>query len=486
MKHRMTMMVIELAMVTLATLFAFELRWNFEMNLEQLVRYFPYIGLTLISALVVIPLFRLDRSYWRFSGMPDYLRITYTMVSIVVLTALMGFIVDRLNTVPRSLPVLQLLVLLTMSIGTRVGFRLMHERRMRENVTPVAPSASQGRDVVLVVGINRLAELYLLSVKDLANESIEVVGIVSTDERHTGRQVQSTDVLGSAVDVGEVVRRLEVHGIFVDSIVVTVAYDQLPVEAREAIEQVENATQIRVTYLTEWLGPSRAQRSDRDRPLVLESPVSRLSDETIAAIGRRRYWLVKRLIDILGAAVLIPVNLPVMMLVAVGVFFDVGSPSLFWQRRDGMGGRSFGVYKFRTMRAAHDSAGRRLSDDERVSAFGAALRRTRLDELPQLFMILTGKMSFIGPRPLLPADQTADARIRRIVRPGLTGWAQVHGGRHVSPEDKMILDAWYVCHASLWLDVQVVLLTFPMILKGETYDEDEILRARRELGVFAG
>ena len=122
-----------------------------------------------------------------------------------------------------------------------------------------------------------------------------------------------------------------------------------------------------------------------------------------------------------------------MVLAAVLVGASVGLPVLFWQQRPGLGGRPFRVYKFRTMRAAHSSDGRRLSDKERVSQMGTLMRRLRLDELPQLFNIFRGDMSFIGPRPLLPCDQSDAYRARLLVRPGLTGWAQVVGGRDISP-----------------------------------------------------
>ena len=103
------------------------------------------------------------------------------------------------------------------------------------------------------------------------------------------------------------------------------------------------------------------------------------------------------------------------------------------------------------MRPAHDAEGNRLSDDMRSSVVGDLLRRTRLDEIPQLYNILTGEMSFVGPRPLLPTDQPMETSARLLVRPGLTGMAQVFGARDISPEDKNALDIWYVQHASLGL-----------------------------------
>jgi lipopolysaccharide/colanic/teichoic acid biosynthesis glycosyltransferase len=133
------------------------------------------------------------------------------------------------------------------------------------------------------------------------------------------------------------------------------------------------------------------------------------------------------------------------------------------------------------MGAAHDAHGRRKLDSERISGLGNFLRRTRLDELPQLISILTGHMSFVGPRPLLPIDQPTEYSARLLVRPGLTGWAQIKGGRAISPTDKSALDVWYVKNMSFMLDVRIVIGTIPMIIFGERVETAAIERAWQEL-----
>ena len=141
------------------------------------------------------------------------------------------------------------------------------------------------------------------------------------------------------------------------------------------------------------------------------------------------------------------------------------------------------------MAAPYDVDGRKLSDDERVSRIGIFLRRTRLDELPQLINILRGDMSFVGPRPLLPRDQDNAYRARLLVRPGLTGWAQVVGGRAISAEDKAALDIWYVRNASLALDAKILVKTVPLVIFGETISRKLIENAWADLrsaGVLQG
>jgi lipopolysaccharide/colanic/teichoic acid biosynthesis glycosyltransferase len=133
------------------------------------------------------------------------------------------------------------------------------------------------------------------------------------------------------------------------------------------------------------------------------------------------------------------------------------------------------------MGAAYAADGRKLSDAERSSGICNLLRRTRADEIPQLFNILRGDMSFIGPRPLLPRDQDPAYRARLLIRPGLTGWAQVVGGREISAEDKAALDVWYVRNASLILDLKVFLKTIPLVFFGERISRRSIESAWNDL-----
>ena len=163
------------------------------------------------------------------------------------------------------------------------------------------------------------------------------------------------------------------------------------------------------------------------------------------------------------------------LVLAALVAVDLGRPVTFWQERPGRHRQPFRVYKFRTMRDAYDLDGNAVPEGLRLSPIGAALRRLRLDELPQLFNILVGNMSFVGPRPLLPVDQPARPEMRLSMRPGLTGWAQVNGGRDLSIADKGALDAWYVEHASLWVDARIILLTLRFVATGDKPPRQTVL-----------
>ena len=171
---------------------------------------------------------------------------------------------------------------------------------------------------------------------------------------------------------------------------------------------------------------------------------------------------------------------PVLAVAALAVAIDLGRPVLFVQGRSGRHGRVFAMAKLRTMADARDADGVLRPDAERVSRLGRWLRRSRIDELPGFWHVLMGDMSLVGPRPLLPATIAAmgDAGRRRgDVRPGLTGWAQVNGNALLGDADKLALDLWYIRHASLRLDVAILLRTLRVVAAGERINLAEVGRA---------
>jgi lipopolysaccharide/colanic/teichoic acid biosynthesis glycosyltransferase len=268
---------------------------------------------------------------------------------------------------------------------------------------------------------------------------------------------------------------------------VTTTFDQLSLVARAALRKIEASTPISVDFIAEKLFiDSPSCRVLRQVALPAETkeedgPLFNFSEVELQGLRRRPYWRVKRAMDAIGAMVLIGLLLSIAPLLLVIVAYDVGWPLLFWQQRPGLDGRPFKLLKFRTMADAHDGTGKRISDVERLSSIGKFLRRTRLDELPQIWHILVGQMSFVGPRPLLPIDQSAAYAARLVVRPGLTGWAQVKGGRDISGRDKAALDVWYVKNASLKLDIEILLRTVPMVLLGERVSRTAVQRAWNDL-----
>jgi lipopolysaccharide/colanic/teichoic acid biosynthesis glycosyltransferase len=178
----------------------------------------------------------------------------------------------------------------------------------------------------------------------------------------------------------------------------------------------------------------------------------------------------KRSIDVFGAAFVLLLLAPVIGAAAVLIRLSMGSPVLFRQRRPGLGGRPFDMFKFRTMLDSRDVQGRLLPDDRRLTRLGRFLRRASLDELPGLFNVLRGDMSLVGPRPLLMQyveRYTPEQARRHEVKPGITGWAQVHGRNALSWEEKFALDVWYVDHWSLLLDLRILAATVWKVVRRE-------------------
>jgi sugar transferase EpsL len=177
----------------------------------------------------------------------------------------------------------------------------------------------------------------------------------------------------------------------------------------------------------------------------------------------------KRVFDFLATSVLLLAILPLIAVTALAVSLAMGSPVFLSQIRPGRHGKPFVFYKFRTMTQERDASGVLLPDERRLTAFGRRLRATSLDELPQLWNVIKGDMSLVGPRPLLmeylPLYSPEQAR-RHEVRPGITGWAQVNGRNAISWDEKFDLDVWYVDHQSLLLDLRILAMTVMKVFRG--------------------
>jgi len=177
--------------------------------------------------------------------------------------------------------------------------------------------------------------------------------------------------------------------------------------------------------------------------------------------------MLKRTFDIIVSALALMLLAPVLGGVALLVALKMGRPVFFRQQRPGLDEKPFTMLKFRTMREARDSRGRPLSDAERLTPFGRWLRATSLAELPELWNVLKGDLSLVGPRPLLMEylpRYSETQRRRHALRPGLTGWAQVHGRNAVDWNERFELDVWYVDHRSFWLDIKILAMTVQLVL----------------------
>lgn len=207
-----------------------------------------------------------------------------------------------------------------------------------------------------------------------------------------------------------------------------------------------------------------------------------MNQRNMSLMKAKKNDILKRLFDLTISAVGLIILLPVYVVLGLVIYVKLGLPIIFKQKRPGLHGEPFIMYKFRSMTNERDDKGNLLGNEERLTPFGKKLRSTSLDELPELINVLKGDMSLVGPRPLkmeyLSRYSEEQAR-RHEVRPGITGWAQVNGRNAVSWEKRFEMDVWYVDHHSLWLDIKIIAKTLHIVLtkQGVSPDGDKVITA---------
>ncbi len=191
--------------------------------------------------------------------------------------------------------------------------------------------------------------------------------------------------------------------------------------------------------------------------------------------GTKVQKLMKWVLDRLVSAIALLFFSPLLLIIAIAIYIRMGSPIFFTQPRPGKDGCIFTFYKFRTMTTERDSDGNPLPDEQRLTPLGQFIRKTSLDELPQLWNVFKGDMSFVGPRPLLVKylnRYSPEQARRHEIKPGITGWAQIKGRNAITWEEKFIFDVWYVDNWSLWLDFKILLLTVWKVLQQEGINQE--------------
>jgi lipopolysaccharide/colanic/teichoic acid biosynthesis glycosyltransferase len=258
--------------------------------------------------------------------------------------------------------------------------------------------------------------------------------------------------------------------------------DLLSEETLKEIQRVCEQRQIPLDFVPKLVGLTSLD--------IRAKPQTRVASNVAAAVVLPAYFKWKYAVDFVSAATLLLLYAPFLLIAGGLALVDVGWPVVFWQQRLGVRGRPFVIYKLRTLRPPFDQLGQPIPENKRLSWVGTLLRRTRLDELPQLFNVLVGDMSLIGPRPLLPRDQPTNPNVRLTIRPGITGWAQVNGATLLTPSEKDALDDWYVRNASFWLDLRIILMTARVMLWGQDHPDAipvtrQFLRTGNELPALA-
>jgi lipopolysaccharide/colanic/teichoic acid biosynthesis glycosyltransferase len=408
--------------------------------------------------------FRLQDGITRYFSVQEALDIVEAVLFAELMTVVALFTLTRFDGIPRSIPLTHGLLLAAGLIAARMVVRVVLSGDSE------AVNYHSRHERVILIGANRFAASFIQLLKAYAPESQPVIAVLDQDAAMIGRAISGVKVLGAPHELEAIVGEFAVHGVATDRVVIAGEADFLGPAALNEVERICKKRQIDLSFLprmigiTDW-GPSNMPVTSEPVPEHLSFAPS--------------FFRLKRCVDLIGSLVLVALLLPILAIACLLVVLDVGRPILFWQERLGWKGRSFLIYKFRTLKAPFDAAGNPTLAGRRPSAIGQFLRATRIDELPQLLNVLLGDMSLIGPRPLLPEDQPANTSVRLSVRPGISGWAQINGAKLVSKEEKEKLDEFYIRNASPWFDTQIAVMTLKLILKGRVAPEETVADAEQ-------
>jgi lipopolysaccharide/colanic/teichoic acid biosynthesis glycosyltransferase len=421
--------------------------------LSELSLYFWfYWACSTIFSLLAFSIFRLEHKGQRYFSVDDVFDIAKAVVVAELLTAAVMFSFTRLEGIPRSTLFIHALILTTTLVAARMTTAHFEHAQRAAIRHPLKTK------YVVVIGSNYLSSALIKWLETNEIEPKQVMAILDDREEVMWRKISGVQVLGNTLQLSQTVEEFSVHGVKVDEVIVSNGENQLAKPVVAELQRICRQKEIGLTFLPQLFHSTFTQ--------VVDSKIEPAELQRVPTFRISPYFQVKRVLDFVFALLFAVLLLPLFVCVSVLVVLDVGTPLLFWQRRLGQGGRGIQVYKFRTMQSPFDRLGESLPEKRRLSAIGHLLRKTGLDELPQLLNVLVGEMSLVGPRPLLPEDQPADPTIRLMVRPGITGWAQVNGGNQITNVEKGDLDEWYIRNASPWLDLRILLLTCRYVLVG--------------------
>jgi lipopolysaccharide/colanic/teichoic acid biosynthesis glycosyltransferase len=424
-----------------------------------------YCGLSLACSMVAFLMFRLSAGVSRYFSVHDALNVVKAAVTAGLLSSLVLFTFNRLDGIPRSTPLLQVLILAAGLLAARTVMLLLDDDG--QVVATKLPDQLLAEHIIMI-GSTRLSSLYIRFLRSYCPDHHRIVAVLDHTNRFVGRAICGVPVVSLVQHLEPVIEEFAVHGVRTDRVIIGGNDDLLSEKMLSDVRRVCGQRDIALDFVPELVGLQHLQK-----PFVAPALIQKQSSAALPP-----YYRIKRLIDFFAALAAIITLSPLFLMCSVLVLFAFGSPAIFWQQRVGRYGRSFLLYKFRTLRAPFDWHGHPVPAHRRISALGILLRDTHLDELPQLFNVLVGDMSLVGPRPLLPHDQPTNASQRLSVRPGITGWAQINGGNLVTMDEKGALDDWYVRHISLWLDLRIALLTLRFLFTGERRSKNAISEAQ--------
>jgi len=437
---------------------------------QKIPATYLYVLVAILCAVPALLIFRVSDGLNHLVSVHDALAVCGAVALTVASSSFILFVFTRLDGVPRSTPLIYGLAFGGGLMLDRAVATLLHQKAWREErLSAQSDAAPFNPRRLIIIGADRFASLTIRLLHHQRPRSFQVVAAVDTRPASVGRSICGVKIVGLLKDLEGVLEEYAVHGVDIDEIWLSDDANGVPGDIAEEVTEYCDRRGVKFSRISQALNLS---------PLV-GGRSQRSNDGALPSIEIGDYFKFKRAVDIFASIILLILLLPLTLAAAYLALLDVGAPVIFWQQRVGRNGRKFLLYKIRTYPAPFDKNGERIADSQRLSKIGRMMRAARLDEIPQLLNVLVGDMSLIGPRPLLPQDQPCDPRIRLLVRPGITGWAQLNGGRTVSAKEKDALDVWYIRHASYWLDLKIAARTLLIAFTGERMNASAIAQALR-------
>ena len=458
------------AWAVVSPLLAFYFRDGLIFSSEAFSSTLIYCAASIIFSLITFSAFRTHDGMTRYFSVHDAVDVTKAVAMATFLTYVAVFTLTRLDGVPRSIPIIHALILLTGLIGARISSRLLEAKRSTNN-----PRTDLAAQHVLLIGLTRLSQMYIKLIRAYSRGIHRIMAVLDDRPEMIGRAIEGARVIGPPDHLEPIVNEFAEHGIRISHVIVGGDPDMLSPATLPEIRRICEEHEIKLDFVPELVGLQRLQPALDTQ--IAEEEAAEEPPITTPELALSSYFVTKRYLDLFATAILLGVCAPIWVCIGIATLCDVGTPIFFWQQRLGQGARAFLLHKIRTLKPPFDWRGQKTPESERLSAIGRFIRKYRFDELPQLLNVLVGDMSLIGPRPLLPRDQPADPSVRLSVRPGITGWAQVNGGKLLDPEEKDALDEWYIRNASFRLDIRILFMTLQLVLRGEHLGEAAIADA---------
>lgn len=431
---------------------------------QSLPPTYEYALITFISSIPFFIFFRTSEGISYLFSVRDVLSVTAATLCSVAASVYTVFSITRLDGIPRTVPVIYGLILIVGLISYRIVARSYYERSKTPHHDLFSYKTANDIRRVILIGVDQFSIAAIKITEAQRPRTTQIIAAISPDNKHAGKSFGGVRILGDLSGLGALIDEYRIHGVEINEIWLSDNVAPIPPETAVFIENQCDSYGVKYRTIAEAfnLTPHISAASIPDHET---SPLPAYANS---------YLMLKRPIDVICSIICLLALLPLYPIISLLVLLDVGTPILFWQQRTGWRAKTFLLYKFRTLRHADEGEGDAETDANRMTKIGFFLRTSRLDEIPQLLNIIVGDMSLIGPRPLLPRDEPRDNRLRLSIRPGVTGWAQVHGNNLLTPDERNALDCWYIKNAKIFVDLIIIYKTFLVVLHGTRRDENII------------